>query len=172
MKALLLCTFSIAFMTTPATAQKKLRYVGSKACAECHKDEQQGNQYVKWLSSRHNLAYWRLATDWAKHLASQREEYKDITEPIKEERCLKCHAMGGHDSEAEFAPTFYKEQGIGCEACHGPGSAYMEQSIMEDREKFLENGGVIPDEKVCRQCHRDDQFQFDEWFKKIAHPKP
>jgi hypothetical protein len=152
-------------------SQKKPKYVGSKQCGECHKGKEHGNQYVKWLASPHNVAYWRLATDYSKFLVSQREEYKDIEDPLEAERCLKCHSTGGDDPDAQFAPTFSKEQGVGCEACHGPGSEYMEQSVMEDRQKFLENGGVIPDEKVCRNCHTDDQFQYDESFKKIAHPK-
>jgi len=155
-----------------ASPPSKYEYVGSKPCAECHMSKQKGNQYVHWLSSRHAFAYWRLATDWAKFLASRREDYKHIQEPIKEERCLKCHYAGAQDAESRYASTFNKEEGVGCEACHGPGSAYMEPSVMQDRKQFLEHGGVIPDETICKKCHRDEQFEYEVWVKKIAHPRP
>jgi hypothetical protein len=68
--------------------------------------------------------------------------------------------------------VFRKEEGVGCEACHGPGSEYMKSEIMEDREQFLKHGGIIPDEARCKECHGDDEFHFEERLEKIAHPKP
>jgi len=146
-------------------------YVGSRRCAECHLGER-GGQYVHWLQSRHGLAYWRLATDFAKFLASIREQYRDIEEPIREPRCLKCHTTGAQDPEARFAESFRREEGVGCEACHGPGSAYIEPEIMADRQLFLANGGRIPSQETCRQCHQDDGFHFEERLPQIAHPRP
>ena len=147
-------------------------YVGSKVCAECHLGRESGGQYVHWMQSGHGRAYWELKTEWAKFLASIREEYSDIEEPEKQWRCLKCHVTGAQDFEGKRADGFRPEEGVGCEACHGPGSAYIETAVMADHEKFLENGGRVPDEKVCRGCHEDDRFQFDERLPKITHPRP
>jgi nitrate/TMAO reductase-like tetraheme cytochrome c subunit len=147
-------------------------YVGSARCAECHLDRERGAQYLHWLQSRHGLAYWRLATGLAKFLASRREQYRDIEEPIREWRCLKCHTTGAQDEEARFAESFAQEEGVGCEACHGPGSAYMAPEIMEDRELFLRNGGRLPTEQTCRECHQDDRFRYEERLVRIAHPRP
>jgi hypothetical protein len=147
-------------------------YVGSFRCKECHHGSVHGNQYVEWLRSRHALAYWRLATDWAEFLAHQRQQYHDITAPLQEQRCLMCHTTGAQDPDALFAQTFAQDEGVGCEACHGPGSAYIDSEVMADRDSFLAHGGSVPDEQTCRRCHRNDRFEFAEWWPQIAHPRP
>ena len=147
-------------------------YVGSRRCAGCHSSAETGAQYVNWLSSRHALAYWRLATDWAKFLAAAREQYRDIEAPIEEWRCLKCHVTGAQDPDAVFAEGFNQGEGVGCEACHGPGSAYVDPEIMSDRSLFLAAGGRLPGETTCMQCHQGGGFHFDERLPKIAHPIP
>ena len=100
-----------------------------------------------------------------------REEYSDIEDPSAEWRCLKCHVTGAQDRAARPADTFRQEEGIGCEACHGPGAAYVDPAIMADREAFLANGGRIPDETTCRTCHEGDRFEYEERIREIAHPK-
>jgi hypothetical protein len=147
-------------------------YVGSKVCGECHLGRETGGQYVHWMQTAHARAYWELKTDWAKFLASIREEYSDIEEPVHEWRCLKCHVTGAQDFEGTFAEGFRQEEGVGCEACHGPGSAYIDPIVMADRDRFLEDGGRVPNEKTCRGCHEDDRFRFDERLPKITHPRP
>ena len=106
------------------------------------------------------------------HLAAAREEYRDISEPITEHRCLRCHATGAGEAGATFADGFDRQEGVGCEACHGPGSGYAELEVMQDRERFLSRGGRIPDELTCRGCHTDEGFDFEERWPKIAHPVP
>jgi hypothetical protein len=149
--------------------RSQFAYVGSKKCATCHSDKQHGNAYVTWLRSRHALAYWRLATDWAVFLASLREEYRDIETPIEAARCLKCHTTGAQRWPSDPKEVVRPEEGVGCEACHGPGSAYIEPEVMADSRRFIENGGAIPGELTCRQCHRDENFVFEERWPKIAH---
>jgi hypothetical protein len=147
-------------------------YVGSEVCGECHLQDSSGSQYVSWMRSPHGRAYWDLRTDWAKFLASIRAEYRDIEEPAREWRCLKCHVTGAQDFVYQRADGFRPEEGVGCEACHGPGSAYIDPEIMADRELFLQNGGRVPEETTCRMCHEDDRFHYDERLPKIAHPRP
>lgn len=147
-------------------------YVGSEVCGECHMARAVGSQYVNWMQSGHARAYWELKTDWAKFLASIRDEYSDIKEPVEEWRCLKCHVTGAQDIVSKTAEGFRPEEGVGCESCHGPGSKYIDPDIMADGERFLANGGRLPDEKTCRTCHEDDRFHFDERLPKITHPRP
>ena len=147
-------------------------YVGSKVCAECHLEREAGGQYVQWMQGGHGHAYWELKSDWAKFLASIRDEYRDIVEPVEDWRCIKCHVTGAQDPYAVYAAGFREEEGVGCEACHGPGSAYVDEAIMADRQSFLENGGRVPDETTCRTCHEDDRFHYDERLPVIAHPRP
>ena len=149
------------------------RYVGSKVCMDCHVSADSGRQYVAWLRSRHAHAYWRLGGDWAQFLASLRPNYQDLTSPISDDRCLLCHVTGAQDDQALFASSFRPEEGIGCESCHGPGSDYIDPEVMAERDAFLANGGRVPDEAICRSCHRNsERFDWAESWPKIAHPVP
>lgn len=149
------------------------QYVGSHTCRSCHLGREHGNQYVQWLSSRHAAAYWRLATDWALFLALQRPYFQDIENPRADDRCLLCHTTAAQDPDALFASSFDAAEGVGCEACHGPGSEYRHAEIMSDRAAFLAAGGSVPDERTCQNCHRNpERFEFDEWWPEIAHAKP
>jgi hypothetical protein len=167
-------SIEIDYLRRTVTGRKlpELEYVGTRRCGECHLGSELGGQYVSWLQSAHALAYWHLASDWALFLASRREEYHDIEEPMNEWRCLKCHVTGMQDLNASFADDFRREEGVGCESCHGPGSAYIDPEVMADRDLFLQNGGRLPGESTCRQCHQDDRFQYDERSPRIAHPRP
>jgi len=146
------------------------RYVGSKACLSCHTAHEEGNPGLVWLQSAHSHAYWRLAADWALYLGRLRPQYADLEDPIADGRCLLCHVAGRQEDDALFAATFREEEGVSCEACHGPGSLYVEPEVMADREAFLAAGGRIPDESTCRGCHRrSEQFDFGEFSGKIRH---
>jgi formate-dependent nitrite reductase cytochrome c552 subunit len=148
------------------------RYVGSKVCVDCHTGADQGQQDVLWMRSRHAHAYWRLGADWALYLAKLRPHYQDLESPITDDRCLLCHETGAQDPDALFEASFRPQEGIGCEACHGPGSKYASAEAMANREAFLANGGRIPDAETCKSCHRNsDNFDWAEWWPKIAHPK-
>ncbi len=149
------------------------RYVGSQSCMSCHTGAEEGHQDVLWMRGRHAHAYWNLAADWALFLAKARPHYADLEEPIADDRCLLCHVTGAQEPDSLFAPTSRREEGIGCEACHGPGSQYIGGEVMSDREAFLAAGGKIPDEQTCVQCHRrSEQFDWAEFGPKIAHPRP
>lgn len=50
-----------------------------------------------------------------------------------------------------------------------PIRPFDKPEVVADSERFLENGGVIPDELACRRCHRDENFAFDNWWPKIRH---
>jgi len=162
----------VDFLRRTVTGQRREhpQYIGSRSCRECHLDGEHANQYLDWVRSRHAGAYWHLATDWAILLASFRPAYKDITKPIEEDRCLLCHVTAAQDPDALHAETYRLEEGVGCETCHGPGSLYANLEGMQNRESFLERGGVVPDETTCTQCHRNpDHFDFVTWWPKIDH---
>jgi len=147
------------------------RYVGAAVCRGCHRGAEHGHQDVKWLRSRHAHAYWRLAADWALFLARLRPHNADVTDPRRDERCLLCHVAGAQNPDSLYAGTYRLEEGVSCEACHGPGSEYVDPEVMADRASFLAAGGVVPDERTCRGCHRaDDPFDFAGMWAKIAHP--
>jgi hypothetical protein len=171
LKLLLFLPLYLSLLALPVLAED-FQYMGSKQCAKCHMSKSVGSQYVQWLQSRHAQAHWRLASDWSKFLAKQRDKYKHIDEPIKAPECLRCHHTGAQNKGAKYAPSYNAEEGVGCEACHGPGSAYMDPLIMSDRKEFLAHGGIVPTIETCTRCHHNpSRFDFKSFYRKIIHPK-
>lgn len=165
---------AVSFIRRTVTAARRAspEYVGSRACRECHSDEH-GEPWVGWLQGRHAAAYWRLATDWAAFLAQVRSQYADITDPLAADRCLLCHLPGRQDGGALYAASWRAEEGVGCEACHGPGSLYVDPAVMADRAAFLAAGGRVPDAATCRGCHRRPaDFPTAADWAAVAHVRP
>lgn len=136
----------------------RFQYVGSAACSECHGEDAIGNQMKIWLASPHAKSFATLGSKKAADIAKK----NCITEPKTDNRCLKCHTTGGGQSPVTA------NEGVGCEACHGPGSEYYRANVHVDYEN-RENGyrravknGMYPirgiralklREKLCLSCH-------------------
>jgi len=157
------------------------RYVGADKCKICHNHKDQVNQYEIWSNSGHAKAYATLATDAAKVLAAKAGVKGD---PQKAAECLECHVTGFELDTSNFAETFVRENGVQCEACHGPGSNYKATSIMsttkyassrEEQHKLALNAGLIMlDEKTCLKCHNKRSpaftgFVFKDYYDRIKH---
>lgn len=157
-------------------SQKKYSYVGSSNCKKCHEDEVIGNQYKIWSSSHHSRSFKTLLTEKGKLIA----EKNSIVDPSTDEKCLKCHTTGGGKSEIT------KQEGVGCEACHGPGSSYNEFSNhvnLGDREegyKLAIKHGMYPTrgvphlknrERMCLRCHSNERPCFPEDAAEIQKQK-
>ena len=153
--------------TSPAKAGAKAtpKYIGSAACGKCHRGPQMGHQFSVWRMSRHAQAWASLATPQAEPSI---RKYKVTDDPSKSPKCLVCHSTGFEETKAA---SFTIDEGIGCEACHGPGSEYSAEAIMRDRRAAVAAGLVLaPSEAVCRNCHKSASFKFEEKRKLIAHP--
>lgn len=106
-------------------------------------------QFAKWEGSSHAKAHKVLPEESAKDKA-----------------CLKCHSVG-------------KDDGVGCEACHGAGSEYKAMKVMKDPEA-AKAAGLADAKAACAKCHAGKRpdghaeskgVTYDSHFKKIAHPK-
>ena len=117
-------------------------YVGSGRCADCHAEI-----YKDWLSTPHARALITL----------QDKGYGWDPE------CIRCHVVGfqrlgggrwGRTPSAFADPrrTAYLG-GVGCESCHGPGSAHVEDPY--DDALFAPGGPNHrnPGRKGCEVCH-------------------
>jgi len=144
-------------------------YAGTSACLACHSKGPGNGPAGHWIASRHSRAFHTLSSDQARGLAAGRDEYRDITDPSREERCLMCHVTAAQNPLASLGAGFNASDGVGCEACHGPGAAYMDPEVMGNREAFLASGGRTPDELTCRECHRDEAFRFPDRLERIRH---
>lgn len=166
-----------SMMYDGVSAGEKHAYVGAAKCKMCHKKPAVGEQYPIWQKTAHAGAYAALAGDKAKEIAKA----KGIENPQEADACLKCHVTG-HGAPAELLGTKYdKTEGVTCESCHGPGGDYYKKKTMVAIISGELDGATvglrIPDEKTCRGCHNEESptfesFDFEEMFKKIAHPIP
>ena len=58
--------------------------------------------------------------------------------PAQSERCLVCHAM--YAPRESRGPKFQLEDGVSCEACHGPAGVWLENHIDRKYEDLLKEG--------------------------------
>jgi YVTN family beta-propeller protein len=146
------------------------KYVGSAACGACHKGPEMGHQMSVWRMSSHARAYAVLATPKAFETAAKRGL---SGEPQKLDACLKCHSTG-HGAEASaFLPSFDISRGVGCEACHGPGSEYALEAVMRDKTAARSAGLQPVGRDTCLRCHTgtaEKPYDVEEGMKKLAHP--
>jgi hypothetical protein len=170
-------------------AAAESKYVGVKKCKSCHKKELIGNQFAKWEEMKHSKAYEALKSEEALEIA---ETKKLATPPHEAPECLKCHVTAYDVDPALIAKSpLDPADGVQCESCHGPGSAYRKKKIMSDRDKAVAAGMWEPenDEKICLGCHNDESptwdpakytlagggtagFDFEQAKEEIAHPIP
>jgi hypothetical protein len=137
-------------------------FIGIGECRRCHEAEGIGNQYKAWASTPHARAYQLLQEEKAMAIAGK----VSAGNPAANTACLKCHTTGGGKTEGT------RTEGVGCEACHGPGSLYHEFSnhaSFDNREasyrKAVSLGmypvigidGIKAREKLCRFCHNEDR---------------
>jgi len=172
--ALLILVLGSALLTMGAFAQHK--YVGVKVCGPCHKTTTSGDQLGIWQKSAHANAYKTLLTAKADEIA-RKQGLKTAAKDSPE--CLSCHVTGYGKDKSLFMPTFNMQDGVQCEACHGPGSDYKTLSVMKD-PKLAEAKGLIlakDDPKLCEECHNKKSptfkgFDYKKYWAKIAHPVP
>ena len=150
--------------------------VGSPKCKICHKAKT-GDQWKIWTESKHAQAFETLASEEAKKLAAE----QGLGDPQQEEACLKCHvtqAFLGPEAVVSAKSKYVPGEGVGCEACHGPGSTYKSKKIMTDPEAAKEAGLLMEQSaEACARCHNDSSptfkgFDFEKRWAEIAHPVP
>lgn len=174
LNVLLIIVF-VGVFTITAFAENK--YVGATTCKMCHSSKKSGEAYKIWEASAHAKAYATLASEESKKIATE----KGIENPQEAAECLSCHITGHGKPATAFDKRYAKEEGVTCEACHGPGSAYKGMKVMKQiaagEVKGADYGLVDPNEALCKTCHNEKSptfkgFDFAEYVKKIAHPTP
>jgi hypothetical protein len=171
-----LIIFLLAFAFT-LNAQNK--YVGVKTCGMCHKKANQGEQLKIWEGSAHAKAFKTLQSAEADKIAAEKGLKTKAAESPK---CLKCHVTGYGEDASLFDKKFSMEDGVQCEACHGPGSKYKSSKTMKDQAKAVAAGLIVfaDDAAIktkCETCHNDKsptfkEFDFKKMWDKIKHPVP
>jgi len=128
----------------PGIDPGSIRYAGSRECRSCHRAE-----HKHWRRHPHAKTFARLAR---LRQSSNRD-------------CLPCHVTGfGRPGGPRRTVGLSRYAGVGCEACHGPGSEHI-------RTPEAPYGAVS--RLVCVECHvpQRDQKPFDvaeRWPRIIA----
>lgn len=119
-------------------------FVGVSVCTECHALDRWGPpQSIESSKASactapyvpaHADAYQRLYQTEARSIARISGVAESPTESLI---CLDCHATGADDGPRWWKPSFRIDDGVQCEACHGPGSGHVEatraaSSLAED----------------------------------------
>ena len=168
----------LVFASTSAAQDKSsFTFEGSASCKKCHFTKKSGAAYKIWQDSKHANAYATLATEKAIAIAKE----KGIADPQQADECLQCHVTAHGVDAKRLGAKFSHEEGVGCEACHGAGSAYNDKKVKEDvvagKIEKSSVGLMTPTEEDCRKCHNEKsptykEFDFAKQSEAIAHPTP
>jgi len=152
-----------------------VRFLGSKSCEDCHEKE-----FDIWEETPHSWALDSLVHP------GERSEIPRHFDP----ECLSCHVVGWNPQMhfpyvsgylgLDETPLMHN---VGCENCHGPGSAHVDaETLNADDKELLEKYRLqvrLPleeAEKKCMDCHDLDnspdfhvQGAFDRYWEKVEH---
>jgi len=166
-KTIFLVSFFVLAFSTISFSQS---YVGSKKCGMCHKGASKGKQMEIWQASQHSKSFKvSLKSPKAIEYATAAGVAKD---KIKSDaKCIKCH----------ITSQGFKEDGVGCESCHGAGSLYAPlakmNEIKADKSKAKTYKLLTITEATCKNCHnntgshKQKDFNYATFSAKIAHKK-
>ncbi|MBN1848414.1 MAG: hypothetical protein JW932_07500 [Deltaproteobacteria bacterium] len=134
--------YSIASFQHDAFAEIYGRFIGWKACQECHTEISNG-----WARTRHASAFESL-------VESGQQDLPD---------CLRCHVVAYDRPGGFLDPDLTMElAGVQCESCHGPGKKHLYQT--EGSASIIRE----PTVERCRTCHTTGQDPDFDYTKKAA----
>ncbi|MES1227789.1 MAG: multiheme c-type cytochrome [Armatimonadota bacterium] len=83
----------------------------------------------------------------------------------RDPECLPCHVVGLTSSKGFQSPKLTPDLvGVGCESCHGPGTAHSASPKLVRIPKVAGS--------TCGSCHTvntSPNFSFEKFWKKIKH---
>lgn len=169
-KLLTLCIPFLLTVVIIGLTGQDFNYVGVSKCKICHQSESRGSQYQVWKESKHSKSFEALQTDKAQEVGQQ----AGVDNPSESKKCLQCHSPLFNE-----APEF-KEEGVTCEHCHGPGNEYKSLSAMKNQEEAVKKGLIVYEsteeiKSLCLSCHKNahnQPFDFETSWEKIKHPVP
>lgn len=173
----LLSLLALTAVSILPAAAAEFSYVGAGNCKICHNKEVSGKQWDVWAAGSHAKAFETLANEQSKAIA----EKMGIGDPQQADACLRCHVTAHGVAAERIGARFKREDGVGCESCHGPGSGYnkpaVKKQVMLGEVDGASAGLWQADEALCLQCHNEESptyrpFDYAAALKAIAHPYP
>jgi len=170
--------------------QEGAKYVGAAGC-RCHQQERLGGQVQRWTGTGHARSHLALGTGCPEMIEAEAKGMVDVghgraiaQEAMRlgeEPHCLKCHATAAGVDTSFLEPTFHIEDGVQCEACHGPASGHVAMMMGKKGTSPTEARLKRPTKEDCMACHHEKPshadlkgkpFDCGKAWKKIAHPMP
>jgi len=172
----------------PAAADQKMeggggsKYIGAGSCSAtaCHGGVQPRtitrilqNEYSIWaVQDPHAKAYRSLENSVSQRMG----KILGIGDPTKAQKCLVCHALDVPPEKR--GREFDISDGVSCESCHGPASAWLGPHTQKDwpHEKNLALGmtdqrGLDSRAERCLDCHLGNaKQQVDHEMIGAGHP--
>lgn len=163
---------SAAAIMLPALGQEsKYTYVGTSKCKMCHLKVHRSWKKTEMAQALETLKPGSAVEVKKKYGLDPAKDYST------DKGCLKCHTTG-YDHEGGYVIPDPEDKkavrrakklaGVGCESCHGPGSAYNKvfMEIFKSKRKYkveeLYAVGLRKiDAAVCAECHNDKSPTFD-----------
>ena len=158
--------------TTAIISAQQYKYIGAAKCKMCHNKPAKGEQYNKWSGLLHANAMKSLKSEMSLDYAKK----NNIADPSTDKKCTVCHSTAA-SIDPSLNGGIKIEEGVSCESCHGPGSAYKAAPVMKNQRLAIDKGLVIPDKALCEKCHNSKNpfhkgFDYETYLAKIDHSDP
>lgn len=134
-------------------------FVGKAVCGECHRHDTSGSHAARPCSLEPIPAHAQAPKLLERKMARSIAALSGIAERPRDSRiCLDCHATAADEGPRWTKKTFHQEDGVQCEACHGPGSlhaAYHQaphaslEAVPHDVRMY------VGSREDCVRCHID-----------------
>jgi cytochrome c554/c'-like protein len=158
-----------------------VQYTGPGSCSSssCHGGVQPRtvtsvlqNEYSTWaVQDKHTHGFEVLSNDVGRRMGRILK-----LDPGTSPRCTACHALD--ITPAQKAATFDRNDGVGCENCHGPSSPWLGDHTRSDwnYQKSVQAGmydtrDLIKRSEKCLSCHLGDPGKYvDHEMIAAGHP--
>jgi len=185
-RALCFCVLFLVSTVIASTANdsnEPIKYIGPGSCAatSCHGSVKPvagsrilQNEYSTWiLQDKHSRAYQALTGDVGERMGGILKLGAKAEESPK---CLACHALD--TTPGQRGRPFEISEGVSCESCHGPASAWLGPHTTRDwpHEKSVALGmkdtrSIIRRSNLCLECHLGTKEKFvDHEMIAAGHP--
>jgi predicted CXXCH cytochrome family protein len=111
------------------------------------------------------ITWYETRQAWGISPGYDKPEHRAFTRVVSK-NCLLCHAGIVHTNPANDLNLHIVEESIGCERCHGPGKAHVEQKTAGIAAEAEGESIINPrqlsrrlSEAVCQQCHLQGNLQ-------------
>ena len=185
--ALLAAAFVLCLLpahSSTSDTPEPIKYIGPGSCAatSCHGSVKPvagsrilQNEYSTWiLQDKHSRAYSALTGDVGERMA---RILKLGSKAEESQKCLECHAL--YTTPEQRGRPFEIADGVSCENCHGPASAWLGPHTTKDwpHEKSVTDKGMYDTRDVihrtdrCLECHLGTKYKFvDHEMIAAGHP--